>query len=146
MSLKAQLQTWSDALDAYEVRLGAFHAEETYGSTHHLNNRLKILISVSNSSTCVCSCESKAPLPRADPSRSLQSIADESKILFNIGIVQATIGSHQAAVENFGAAIRLDAYLSVAYFQSGVSKFLLERYQESRRDFDDAYSVRSRRE
>ncbi|KAK4701929.1 hypothetical protein P7C70_g4298, partial [Phenoliferia sp. Uapishka_3] len=98
MSLKQQLQVWSDALDAYEAQ------------DFELSLQL------------------------------FETIADESKILFNIGLVQATIGSHELAVESFEAAISLDSYLAVAYFQGGVSNFLLGRYQESRRDFDDAYS------
>ncbi|KAL8292969.1 hypothetical protein RQP46_000663 [Phenoliferia psychrophenolica] len=99
MSLKQQLQVWSDALDAYEAQ---------------------------DFELCL---------------QLFETIADESKILFNIGLVQATIGSHELAVENFEAAIGLDTYLAVAYYQSGVSQFLLGRYQEARRDFDDAYSV-----
>ncbi|KAM0753663.1 hypothetical protein T439DRAFT_310458 [Meredithblackwellia eburnea MCA 4105] len=69
-----------------------------------------------------------------------ETIADESKILFNIGLIQATVGAHEEAVQNFEAAISMDQYLAVAYFQSGVSNFLLGRYPEARRDFDDTYS------
>lgn len=38
--------------------------------------------------------------------------------------------------------MQLDEYLAVAYFQSGVSHFLLGRYEKARRDFDEAYTVR----
>lgn len=55
--------------------------------------------------------------------------------------MQATIGSHELAVQSFENAIALDRYLAVAYFQSGVSNFLLGRYQQARRDFDDTYVV-----
>lgn len=97
MSLKQQIQTWSDALDAYE-------AQDFEG--------------------CI---------------ELFDTIADESKILFNMGLVHATIGSHEQAVEHFGTAVAMDRYLAVAYFQSGVSNFLLGRYPEARRDFDDTY-------
>lgn len=104
--------------------------------------RPKTLTAVSSSSRCAATVLFLAPVG-ADPLTAAQGIADESKILFNIGLVQATIGSHELAVESFEAAIGLDQYLAVAYFQSGVSNFLLGRYEEARRDFDDAYSVRA---
>ncbi|CAH7669465.1 hypothetical protein PPACK8108_LOCUS4089 [Phakopsora pachyrhizi] len=67
-----------------------------------------------------------------------ENIADSSKILFNIGLIYATLGEHEIAVENFRAATNLDQYLAVAYFQCGVSNFLLGAYQEAIKDFDDA--------
>ena len=66
------------------------------------------------------------------------SIADSSKILTNMGLIYATLGEHEAAVEQFAAATQLDQYLAVGYFQSGVSNFLLGRYDFALRDFDDA--------
>ncbi|KAH8926063.1 P-loop containing nucleoside triphosphate hydrolase protein [Atractiella rhizophila] len=68
-----------------------------------------------------------------------EQIADSSKILFNIALIHATLGNHEVAVENYNAANALDQYLAVSYFQCGVSNFLLGRYEEARRDFDDAY-------
>ncbi|OSX61905.1 hypothetical protein POSPLADRAFT_1066338 [Postia placenta MAD-698-R-SB12] len=65
-------------------------------------------------------------------------IGDSSKILTNMGLIYATLGEHDAAVEQFTAATQLDQYLAVAYFQCGVSNFLLGRYETSLRDFDDA--------
>jgi len=73
--------------------------------------------------------------------RSLETfslIADSSKILTNMGLIYATLGEHEAAVEQFMAATRLDNYLAVAYFQCGVSNFLLGRYDLSAKEFDDA--------
>ncbi|KAI0724138.1 NADPH oxidase regulator NoxR [Fomitopsis betulina] len=66
------------------------------------------------------------------------SIADSSKILTNMGLIYATLGEHEAAVDQFAAATQLDQYLAVGYFQSGVSNFLLGRYDFALRDFDDA--------
>ncbi|TFY56521.1 hypothetical protein EVJ58_g7591 [Rhodofomes roseus] len=66
------------------------------------------------------------------------TIADSSKILTNMGLIYATLGEHEAAVEQFAAATQLDQYLAVGYFQSGVSNFLLGRYDLALRDFDDA--------
>ncbi|KZT69729.1 hypothetical protein DAEQUDRAFT_669103 [Daedalea quercina L-15889] len=66
------------------------------------------------------------------------TIADSSKILTNMGLIYATLGEHEAAVEQFAAATQLDQYLAVGYFQSGVSNFLLGRYDLALSDFDDA--------
>ncbi|KAI0314672.1 hypothetical protein OF83DRAFT_1135692 [Amylostereum chailletii] len=65
-------------------------------------------------------------------------IADSSKILTNMGLIYATLGEHEAAVEQFIAATALDQYLAVAYFQCGVSNFLLGRHDLSAKDFEGA--------
>ncbi|EPQ54994.1 hypothetical protein GLOTRDRAFT_121364 [Gloeophyllum trabeum ATCC 11539] len=65
-------------------------------------------------------------------------IADSSKILTNMGLIYATLGEHEAAVEQFIAATQLDQYLAVAYFQCGVSNFLLGRYDLAFKDFEEA--------
>lgn len=67
-----------------------------------------------------------------------EPIADSSKILFNIGLIYATLGEHEVAVEKFIAATGLDQYLAVAYFQCGVSNFLIGRYELALKDFDEA--------
>lgn len=66
------------------------------------------------------------------------SIADSSKILTNMGLIFATLGEHEAAVERFIEATNLDQYLAVAYFQCGVSNFLLSRYELAAKDFEEA--------
>ncbi|KAI9571706.1 hypothetical protein HD554DRAFT_2168957 [Boletus coccyginus] len=79
-------------------------------------------------------------------------IADSSKILTNMGLIYATIGEHEIAVEHFVAATNLDAYLAIAavtdshmhvgprvHFQCGVSNFLLQRYDLALLNFEDAY-------
>ncbi|KZS88882.1 hypothetical protein SISNIDRAFT_459314 [Sistotremastrum niveocremeum HHB9708] len=65
-------------------------------------------------------------------------IADSSKVLTNLGLIYATLGEHELAVEQFIAATGLDQYLAVAYFQCGVSNFLLGRYELSLKDFEEA--------
>lgn len=55
-----------------------------------------------------------------------------------MGLIYATLGEHEAAVENFNAATSLDQYLAVAYFQCGVSNFLLARYELALKDFEEA--------
>ncbi|KAF8918162.1 NADPH oxidase regulator NoxR [Mucidula mucida] len=67
-----------------------------------------------------------------------QRIADSSKILTNMGLIYATLGEHEAAVEKFIEATSLDSYLAVAYFQCGVSNFLLTRYDLAFKDFEEA--------
>ncbi|KAF5683725.1 oxidoreductase [Fusarium denticulatum] len=64
-------------------------------------------------------------------------IGDTSKILFNIGVIHATLGEHEKAVESYQRAIRLDQYLAVAYFQQGVSNFLLGDFEEALANFND---------
>ena len=51
-------------------------------------------------------------------------IADTSKINWNIGIILATMGEHEQAVERFYIATRMDMYFTVAYQQAGVSNFV----------------------
>jgi len=97
MSLKAEIETWVEALKAYDDQ---------------------------------------------DFEKSLdqfQRIADSSKILVNIGLIYATLGEHEAAVESFNAATGLDQFLAVAYFQCGVSNFLLGRFDLAYKDFEEAY-------
>ncbi|KAI1333688.1 tetratricopeptide [Xylariaceae sp. FL0016] len=66
-----------------------------------------------------------------------ESISDTSKILFNMGVIHATLGEHEKAVECYQRAIRLDQYLAVAYFQQGVSNFLLGDFEEALANFND---------
>ncbi|KAI0827834.1 hypothetical protein BC628DRAFT_1365697 [Trametes gibbosa] len=96
MSLKAELETWAAALQAYDA--------EDFEKSLEL----------------------------------FSQIADSSKILTNIGLIYATLGEHEAAVEQFSAATELDQYLAVAYFQCGVSNFLLARYDAAYNDFSSA--------
>jgi len=56
--------------------------------------------------------------------REFDKIADTSKINWNIGIILATMGRHQEAVERFCVATRLDMYMTIAYQQAGVSNFV----------------------
>lgn len=128
MSLKQELQVWSNALQAFDAQdygtaLARFEVRRPRSFPHldlPLGSRLN---------RC-----SLAP----------QDIADTSKILFNIALIHATVGQHDQAVAAFDRAIALDSYFAVAYFQSGVSQFLLGRYEAARRDFDDALAVRAR--
>lgn len=69
--------------------------------------------------------------------RVFDNIADTSKILFNCGVIHATLGEHEKAVECYQRAIGLDNYLAVAYFQQGVSNFLLGDFEEALANFND---------
>ncbi|KAF3770286.1 NADPH oxidase regulator NoxR [Cryphonectria parasitica EP155] len=66
-----------------------------------------------------------------------EKIADTSKILFNMGVIHATLGEHEKAVDCYQRAIKLDQYLAVAYFQQGVSNFLLGDFEEALANFND---------
>ncbi|KAG8881607.1 hypothetical protein FRB97_009360 [Tulasnella sp. 331] len=79
-------------------------------------------------------------MQRSSPS-CLQRIADNSKIFTNIGIIHASLGEHEAAVEAFTAAISLDSYLSIAYFLTGISNFLIGRFDTALLDFEVAFKV-----
>lgn len=83
-----------------------------------------------------------------------QPISDTSKILFNCGVINATIGRHAAAVRiqchflwllltviqvaYYQRATALDQYFAVAYFQQGVSNFLMGDFEEALANFNDA--------
>ncbi|KPV78273.1 uncharacterized protein RHOBADRAFT_8448, partial [Rhodotorula graminis WP1] len=69
-------------------------------------------------------------------------ISDTSKVVFNMALIHAIGGEHDRAVALFDRAIALDNFLAIAYFQSGVSQFLLGRYEAARRDFSDALARR----
>ncbi|XXH04898.1 copper chaperone [Hypoxylon texense] len=69
--------------------------------------------------------------------KEFENISDTSKILFNMGVIHATLGEHEKAVECYQRAIRLDQYLAVAYFQQGVSNFLLGDFEEALANFND---------
>ncbi|EEU39509.1 uncharacterized protein NECHADRAFT_81761 [Fusarium vanettenii 77-13-4] len=72
-----------------------------------------------------------------DAINEFSKIGDTSKILFNMGVIHATLGEHEKAVESYQRAIRLDQYLAVAYFQQGVSNFLLGDFEEALANFND---------
>ncbi|TAQ85049.1 hypothetical protein B7494_g6623 [Chlorociboria aeruginascens] len=69
--------------------------------------------------------------------KEFDAIADTSKILFNCGVIHATLGEHEKAVECYQRAVRLDQYLAVAYFQQGVSNFLVGDFEEALANFND---------
>ncbi|KAJ7156403.1 hypothetical protein C8R46DRAFT_910038 [Mycena filopes] len=72
--------------------------------------------------------------------RLFSRIPKSSIILTNMGLIYAALGDHEAAVERFIAATLRDRYLAVAYFQCGVSNFLMARYEFAYRDFREAMS------
>ncbi|KAI9669694.1 MAG: hypothetical protein M1831_007390 [Alyxoria varia] len=69
--------------------------------------------------------------------RAFQPIADTSKILFNCGVIRATLGEHEPAIQYYQKAIALDGYLAIAFFQAGVSHFLIGDFQEALASFND---------
>lgn len=70
-----------------------------------------------------------------------------------MGMIHATIGEHKEAVLScmwdktdeevamYVEATKLDQYLAVAYFQEGVSNFLLGEFEEALANFNDALLV-----
>lgn len=64
-------------------------------------------------------------------------IADSAKIYFNIGTVLATLQEHESAIKAFIDAVKADQYFAVAYFQKGVSNFLLGDFEAAVEDFND---------
>lgn len=66
-----------------------------------------------------------------------EQIGDTSKILFNLGVINATLGEHGRAVEYYQRAVQLDQYLAVSYFQQGVSNFLMGDFEEALANFND---------
>ncbi|KHO01161.1 NADPH oxidase regulator NoxR [Metarhizium album ARSEF 1941] len=72
-----------------------------------------------------------------DAIEAFDKIADTSKILFNMGVIHATLGEHERAIECYQRATRLDKYLAVAHFQQGVSNFLLGEFEAALVSFND---------
>ena len=89
MSLKAELESWAAALKAYD--------EEDFEQSLEIFS--------------VCH---RFPPPPCPSHLLSQSIADSSKILTNMGLIYATLGEHETAVQQFSAATQLDNYLAVA--------------------------------
>jgi tetratricopeptide (TPR) repeat protein len=115
MSLKAELDTWASALEAYDAeRFDEALVLFSVSGNPHLHN-LEALTRLET-----------------------QGISESSKILTNMGLIYATVGDHETAVKHFQLATDADQYLAVAYFQCGVSNFLLERYDLAHRDFTDS--------
>ncbi|KAJ7615986.1 hypothetical protein FB45DRAFT_841633 [Roridomyces roridus] len=97
LSLKERLDTWAEALEAYDAG--------------DLERALDLF----------------SRLPKS------------SIMLTNLGLIHAALGEHEAAVERFIEATKRDPYLAVAYFQCGVSNFILARYDFAYRDFREAF-------
>lgn len=77
-----------------------------------------------------------------EPLKSIElfsQIAKSGKILTNMGLIYATMGNHEMAIEQFDAATNLDNFLAVAHFQCGVSNFYLGRYGAAYASFQDTY-------
>lgn len=68
------------------------------------------------------------------------SLADNAKMHFNIGLIFATLDDHQRALAAYNKALRLDQYFAVAYFQKGVSHFIMGDMEAAMQDFDDAFT------
>jgi tetratricopeptide (TPR) repeat protein len=87
--------------------------------------------------------------------RAFMTVADTSKILFNCAVIHATLGEHTQAVSNhillrapaqysyasqvqcYQRAVHFDQYMAIAYFQQGVSNFLLGDFEEALANFND---------
>jgi tetratricopeptide (TPR) repeat protein len=67
-----------------------------------------------------------------------ETISDTAKILFNCGVIYATLGQHQEAITMYQRAVQLDPMLAIAYFQQGVSNFLMGDFEEALANFNDA--------
>ena len=98
MSLKAELETWTQALEAFDA----------------------------------------TDLPRALDI--FTTIAESSKVHFNIGLIHATQGHHTQAIKAFKQATQLDRFFAVAYFQRGVSMFLTGEWDRAKMQFEMALS------
>ncbi|KAJ7649285.1 hypothetical protein B0H17DRAFT_958528 [Mycena rosella] len=57
----------------------------------------------------------------------------------NMALLCTAMGDHERALRGFTDATAKDPYLTISYFQRGVSHFLLERYRPASRDFKRAW-------
>jgi tetratricopeptide (TPR) repeat protein len=122
MSLKAELEVWASALAAYDAEKFDESLEKFSVSAPLWPHR----------SSPVVAADTKPFHPE------IQQISESSKILTNMGLIYATVGDHETAVKHFQLATEADQYLAVAYFQCGVSNFLLERFDLALKDFEDS--------
>lgn len=67
------------------------------------------------------------------------NMADNAKMYFNIGLIFATIEEHERAIAAYRKSIEMDPYFAVAYFQMGVSYFVVNDMEAARQAFDCAY-------
>jgi hypothetical protein len=91
MSLKRELETWIAALDAYDAH-DFLRALELFSVRFH----------------------SFAGFSESSPMLGSQLMGTSSKIRTNMGLIYATLGEHDMAVEQFRLATDLDQYLAVA--------------------------------
>ncbi|KAI9218957.1 hypothetical protein BC828DRAFT_387239 [Blastocladiella britannica] len=68
-----------------------------------------------------------------------EPIADSSKIHFNLGMIFQSLGQHEEAILAFNDSVTCDMYLSVAYFQMGVSLYILQDFEQALTAFDNAF-------
>ncbi|KAL1925262.1 uncharacterized protein VTP21DRAFT_145 [Calcarisporiella thermophila] len=69
---------------------------------------------------------------------SFKLVSESSKIYFNIGMVYANISQQEEALPWFDKAAECDQFMAIAYFQRGVSNFLLGNMVDAEADFDIA--------
>lgn len=67
-----------------------------------------------------------------------ETIADSAKFHFNMGLIYATLGEHEEACRQYKKAVKLDQFFAVAYFQKGVSHFLLGEFEKALGNFNDS--------
>lgn len=67
-----------------------------------------------------------------------EDMSFNSKVHFNIGIVHFAKQDFTSAISSFTKAVKLDNYLSIAYFQRGVSYMHLLDNESAFEDFNDA--------
>ncbi|KAI9494742.1 hypothetical protein BDB00DRAFT_816886 [Zychaea mexicana] len=70
--------------------------------------------------------------------RAFYNMADNAKMHFNIGLILASLEDHERAIAAYSTAISMDPFFAVAYFQMGVSHFVLNHMEAARQDFDNA--------
>ncbi|KAJ6463031.1 hypothetical protein C8R47DRAFT_84674 [Mycena vitilis] len=91
------------------------------------------------------------PLTLATMSKLLTSLTwrmpRSATVSTNMALLHAAMGDHEKALRKFTDANARDPYLTISYFQRGVSHFLLERYRPAGRDFKRAWlSLRGNQE
>ncbi|KAI9639069.1 uncharacterized protein MKK02DRAFT_29207 [Dioszegia hungarica] len=81
---------------------------------------------------------SESDLPRAIAL--FNKIGDTSKIEWNIGVLLAKLGRHLEAIARYRRATELDDWLVIAWYQCGISRFMLGQYEAAYRDFEAAHT------
>lgn len=141
--LQEEIETWSEALKAYD-------AQDWDASLDHFSVRPKLATSSRRSFVSPASfSENLRQLQDPHQHWSHLRISRRArtccKLILSLLFTSLDCDPPNAPpssllqIENFVAAVDLDNYLAIAYFQAGVSHFLIGQFEPALQNFDEAF-------